>query len=250
MRLFRSELLKIRSTRLWIGLLLGAAALTLLGALATLSVAGTEQGAQAGVTPLRTVSDVRDFVYVANATGLFTVILGAIAVTGEYRSGTMAGTFLASPTRSPVVIAKAVACSVIGIGFGVACALIAVICAEGYFLTKGLPLQFGSSVGVAILVVAATSATSAAIGVGVGAVLRSQLVTVLALLGWGLVVEQVVGGLLHSWQKWLPFAEAQASLAQQEPDLLAPLPGGLLLIGYVALAVVVGIWFTRRRDIT
>ena len=44
------EVAKVRSTRLWIGLLLGAAGLVALGAVATLVVAGSADGAEAGLT--------------------------------------------------------------------------------------------------------------------------------------------------------------------------------------------------------
>lgn len=244
-----AEVLKVRSTRLWIGMTLGAAGLTALGAIATLAVAGTAQGAQAGLSPVRTVGDVRDLVYTANVAAIFAMLLGAIAITGEYRSGTIGGTFLAIPARTPVVLAKAAVSTAVGFTLGLVCGLIPLISAEGYFVVKGLPLRFGMPVAVALLAVAATAATSGAIGAGIGAALRSQLVSILGLLGWGLVVEPLIGGLLPSWKKWLPFSGAQAALAQQEPGLLRPLPGGLLLLGYVALAVALGVALTRRRDV-
>lgn len=250
MKLVRAELLKIRSTRMWMGLLFGAVALTGLGAIATLAVAGTAQGAQAGLVPVRSVQDVADLVYTSSAAGIFAMILGAVASTGEYRSGTIAGTFLATPSRSPVIVGKVVAAAVVGFAFGIVCALIPFVSAEVYLAIKGLPLAFGSSVLLAVLVVGAMGASSGAIGAGIGAAIRSQLVAILGLLGWGLVVEQLIGGLLPDWRKWLPFLGAQASLAQQDPTLLRPVPGGLLLIGYVVLALVIGVFVTRERDIS
>lgn len=248
--LLRAEILKLRSTRMWIGLLVGAVALTGLGAIATLAVAGTPEGAQAGLTPLRTVTDVADLVYTSSAAAIFAMILGAVSITGEYRSGTIAGTFLATPSRTPVIVTKAAAVAVVGFGFGLVCALIPLVSAEVYLGIKGLPLRFGMSVLIAVLVIGAMGASSAAIGAGVGAAIRSQLVAILALLGWALVVEQILGGLLPDYRKWLPFIGAQASLSRQDPTLLAPLPGGLLLIAYVTLAVIVGVLFTRQRDIS
>lgn len=250
LRLVKAELLKLRSTRMWKGLLAGAAALTGLGAIATLAIAGTPEGAQAGLAPVRSVSDVADLVYTSSTAAIFAMILGAIAITGEYRSGTIAGTFLATPSRTPVIVAKAAAAAMIGFGFGVVCALIPVVSAEAYLGIKGLPLRFGMPVLIAVLAIGAMGASSGAIGAGIGAAIRSQLVAILGLLGWALVVEQLIGGLLPETRKWLPFVGAQGSLGQQTPGLLAPLPGGLLLIGYVVLAVLVGVAFTRPRDIS
>jgi ABC-2 type transport system permease protein len=250
LHLLRAEILKLRSTRMWMGLLFGAVALTGLGAIATLAIAGTLEGAQAGLTPVRSVSDISDLVYASSAAALFAMILGAVAITGEYRSGTIAGTFLATPSRTPVIVTKAAAAAAVGFGFGVVCALIPVVSAEVYLGIKGLPLTFGMPVVISVLVIAVTGASSAAIGTGVGAAIRSQLVAILALLGWGLVVEQIIGGLLPDYRKWLPFIGAQASLSRQDPTLLSPLPGGLLLIAYVVVAVIAGVLVTRQRDIS
>jgi hypothetical protein len=250
LRVLRAEILKLRSTRMWVGLLFGAVALTALGAIATLAIAGTPQGAQAGLTPVRSAADVADLVYASSAAGTFALILGAMSITGEYRSGTIAGTFLATPSRTPVIVAKAAALAVVGLGFGLAYALIPVVSAEVYLVVKGLPLEFGTSVLFAMLVIGAMGATSAAIGAGVGAAIRSQLVAILGLLGWTLVVEQLLGGLLPDVRRWLPFVGAQASLTRQDAALLSPLPGGALLVVYVGLAVILGVVFTRQRDIS
>lgn len=250
LHLLRAEFLKLRTTRMWLGLLLGAVALTGLGAIATLAIAGTPEGAAAGLAPLRSTTDVADLVYASSAAALFSMILGAVAITGEYRSGTIAGTFLATSARASVIVTKAVAAAAVGFGFGVVCALIPVVSAEAYLSVKGLPLAFGMPVVISMLVMGVMGASSAAIGTGMGAAIRSQLVAILGLLAWLLLVEQLIGGLLPHWRKWLPFIGAQASLSRQDPTLFAPLAGGLLLTGYVVLAVVVGVAFTRPRDIS
>ncbi len=248
-RLVRAELLKIRTTRLWLGLLIGGALLTALGAIATLSLGGTAQGAQAGITPVRTLADVRDLVYTANTAGIFAVVLGATVITTEYRSGTIAGTFLATPLRWPVITAKVLASAITGFVFGVVCALIPVVSAEVYLVLKGYGTRFGGSVGLAVAVVGLVGGSSGAIGAGVGSALRSQLVAILVVLGWMLVVEPLAGGLVPDLLPWLPFSGAQASLSQQTPGLFAPGTGGLLLAGYIVLAMAAGIAVTRRRDV-
>ena len=48
-----------------------------LGAVATLVAAGTAEGARAGLTPIETLEDVRDFVYTGSVAGCVALVLGA-----------------------------------------------------------------------------------------------------------------------------------------------------------------------------
>ena len=70
-------------------------------------IAGTPDGLEAGLTPIETVEDVRDFVATGSIAGVFALVLGATAMTTEHRHRTLSGTFLATPTRWPVVVSKA-----------------------------------------------------------------------------------------------------------------------------------------------
>jgi hypothetical protein len=53
---------------------------------------------------------------------LFAAPLGAISITGEFRTGTMRPTFLVTPRRTRVVAAKAVASMLAGLGVGLVAA--------------------------------------------------------------------------------------------------------------------------------
>jgi hypothetical protein len=74
-------------------------------------------------------------------------------------------------------------------------------------------------------------------------------VAVLGVLAWSVIVEPLLGGLVSVTQKWLPFTGAQASIAQQTPGLLRPLPGAVLLVAYLAAAIAAGTIVTMRRDV-
>ena len=248
-RLVRVEMLKLRSTRMWLGLLLGAVLLVALGAIATLIISGRPEGVKQGLTPIRTAQDVRDLVYTAGIVGVFTLILGATSMTTEYRSGTIAGTFLATPNRWPVVAAKVIGSAAIGLVFGLIAASIPVMSAVVYFLVKGQHIALGRPVVDAVLVVCVIGAYSAAIGAGVGAAIRSQLVAILSVLAWSLVAEPLVGSLIHPVRKWLPVEGAHGALTQEMPGLLSPSGGGALMVAYVLIALAVGILVTRRRDV-
>jgi ABC-2 type transport system permease protein len=249
--LIAAEVAKVRTTRLWIGLLLGAVALAALGAIATLAIAGTPDGREAGLTPIETVDDVRDFVTTGAIAGVFALVLGATTMTTEHRHRTLSSTFLATPTRWPVVGAK-VACSALaGFVFGVVGALVPFVAAAVEFALDGEAIPFGPPVALAIVAVGAGAAFSAALGATAGAALRSQLIAILAVLGWALVVESLVGAIVPAAVKWFPFTGLTNSLTQagDGPDLFSPPIAGLLMALYLAIATTVGIAVTMRRDV-
>ncbi|MGZ8630428.1 MAG: hypothetical protein ACXWZF_05610 [Actinomycetota bacterium] len=248
-RLIRVEVAKVRTTRLWVGLLFGAVGLVTLGAVATLVVAGSAEGAQAGLTPIETLEGVRDFVYTGSVAGVFALVLGATAMTNEHRHRTLAGTFLATPTRWPVIVAKVIGSATAGFAFGVIGGLIPLVAVAVRFAARGDAVPLGASVALAVGAVGVSSAFSGAIGAAAGAALRSQLIAILGVLGWSLVVEPLIGALLPDTIRWLPFTGVASSLGQQTPDLLSPGVGALLMIVYVGIALAVGLAVTLRRDV-
>jgi ABC-2 type transport system permease protein len=114
--LIRSELRKWSTTRMWFGLTLGGmlavAVITLISAL----TAGSGNGNNGPATPpLSDPAQVRTIYGTAFGIGsLFTLILGVIAICGEFRHQTITPTFLASPRRHRVVEAKVASIVVVG----------------------------------------------------------------------------------------------------------------------------------------
>src|SRR6186713_2997997 len=106
MRLLRSELLKLVTTRLllWLGLMVLA--------LEVLVIAlHVSQDSLASLAEPRTQRDVISIVGVA---ALVALLVGVVASAGEYGHGTISHTFLVAPMRERVVAAKLVACAVAG----------------------------------------------------------------------------------------------------------------------------------------
>jgi hypothetical protein len=105
-------------------------------------------------------------------------------------------------------------------------------------------------VGAGFLVLAAT----AAIGVAVGALVRHQIVAVVGVLVWMTVVQQIVVTELPRVGRWLP-GGATLSVLQQgqatglDGELLPPAVGGLILLGYVVVAILLAVSVTRQRDV-
>ncbi|HEY3834329.1 MAG TPA: hypothetical protein VGO03_18705, partial [Acidimicrobiia bacterium] len=107
----KAELLKIRSTRTTIGLLLGMIALVLLFTLL--------DGLLSHPIGLASSEDQRELFGVTSFAGVFAALAGVLLVTSEYRFGTIRPTILFNPTRSRVLTAKFVAGASAGIAFGI-----------------------------------------------------------------------------------------------------------------------------------
>ena len=107
----KAELLKIRSTRTAIGLILGMIALILLITLLT--------GLLSHPSGLTGKEDQRTLLNISSFAGVFSALAGVLLVTSEYRFGTIRPTILFNPVRSHVLTAKVVAGALAGIAFGV-----------------------------------------------------------------------------------------------------------------------------------
>ena len=119
-RLVRAELLKITTARLGVAMFVLGMVLGLVGTGFSLAFAGREVEGQIVIDAIDTVADTRELVYGAAQIALFALLLGATSTTTEHRYGTIGGTFLLTPVRSRVVVAKVVAAAAVGLLFGLA----------------------------------------------------------------------------------------------------------------------------------
>ena len=96
-----------------------------------------------------------------------------MAITSEFRHGTIRSTFLVTPRRSRVIAAKVVASLLMGIVFGLVA--ISISFGVGYAILTGRGIDFALDTGHVVLLVVGTvfmTALWAAMGVGIGAVVR------------------------------------------------------------------------------
>ena len=141
------------------------------------------------------------------------MVLASMTVTGEYRSGMIRTTFLATPNRTLVLVAKAVVAAL----FSGVCAAVMVIGAVVVARLVAKPLV-GSQLSLTepaiwrmVGAIALYAALAAVLGVGVGALLRVAAGAVAVLLLWPLVVEPMLGNLPSVGTEvgpYLPFANA------------------------------------------
>jgi ABC-2 type transport system permease protein len=184
---------------------------------------------------------------------LFAALLGAMSITGEIRHGTIRPTFLVTPSRGRVVAAKVSVSAVIGAGFGLVAGALAAAIGTAALRARGIEVRLDAG-DYALLIAggAVAAALWAAIGVGIGALLRNQVSALVGICAWLLFVEGLLVGDVADIAEVGRFAPGAAgeAISGQNPDtLLAPGFGLLTLTLYATAVTVVGSLATSRRDV-
>jgi len=261
----RVEWLKVRTTRLWWVLLLvmvGYVALTAVFIAFAFSSVPEDAG------PNAPSIDDRATLLAAYTLGLplgyvFPVMIGVFAITTEYRYQTLTPTFLGEPRRERVLIAKLLVNFVLGLVAGVlalatgALSAAPIIALTGHATHIGDPLIWRSLAQACLAM-----GLWAAIGVGLGALLRNQVAAVVTIIAFSQLVEPIARVGLSAWAttrdlaQFLPGAAADAMAGAsvynigRPGELLAWWQGGLVLAVYAVLFCVLGASLTLRRDVT
>jgi hypothetical protein len=184
---------------------------------------------------------------------LFAALLGAMSVTTEIRHGTIRPTFLVAPRRGRVVAAKVSVSILIGAGFGLVAGSVAAAAGTAALRARGIDVQLDPRDHVLLVVGSAGAAALwAGIGVGLGALVRNQVPTLIGICAWLLFVEGLlvgdVGG-LGDVGRLLPGAAAAAMSGQDPGTLLAPAVGLVVLASYAAVTALAGSLAISRRDV-
>jgi len=243
----RAELFKQRSTRTVFGLL--AAMLVLITFVVLLHGFGLAAEQFDNASAQRTNLFGWGEVFGA----IFAALLGAMSITGEIRHGTIRPTFLVNPRRGQVVIAKAWANMLIGAGFGLAAGGVAAGAGTAALSARAIDIRLDAGdYALVVIGAAAAAALWAAIGVGVGAVVRNQVPALVGIVVWLLFIENLlIGDIANvaSVGRFLPGAAGKAISGQDPNTLLAPGVGLALLALYAAAAAVAGRQAISRRDV-
>lgn len=242
---FRAELLKLRSTRTNLGLCAAMVGLILFVVLL--------HGFSLPVAHISRRSDQLQVVFgwAALFGPLFAALLGALAITGEFRHGTIRPTFLVTPQRGRVVAAKVWASMLMGSVLGLIAAAVATGVGSAALAMRGLAIRLnGGDYALLLVGCAAAAALWAAIGVGLGSVVRSQVPMMVGICAWLLFVEELLlgdAGLVGDVGRFMPGALGKAASGQD--PLLAPGLAVFLLALYAVAAAAAGWVATTRRDV-
>ncbi|TDC93757.1 hypothetical protein E1161_10055 [Saccharopolyspora aridisoli] len=185
---------------------------------------------------------------------MVTLVLAALAITTEYRFGTIRATFQAVPNRTAVLLAKTAVVAVLAL-------IIGEIGAFGSWAISTV-LQPSSDLAITtaeqwreIAGVGPVFAFSAVLAVGVGMLVRQTAGAVTILLLWSLLVESLIALVPEAGQdiqQWMPFVMADHFL-KGGGSMAVDMPlGPWGALAYFA-AVTVGVWLiglvvTHRRD--
>jgi ABC-2 type transport system permease protein len=242
--LLKAELLKLRTTRTFFALIGAALALSLLVLVLTTLLAGDFSK-----------RDVRA-AFSGDFTGLFILLLGAMGMAGEWRHRTITSTVLAAPDRLKLIAAKAISYAVAGmvVSFVVTASLMLV--GSIILSARGQPtLDVGTLVDIMWrnIVVAAYFG---AIGVAIGAIVRSQVAAIIGLILFPFVVETTLFGLVPEVAKYSPINGAPSGIINvsfdggSDDNFLAPGFAALVMFGWLTVLFAAGSLLLKRRDLT
>jgi hypothetical protein len=268
----RTEYRKLVTTRMWWILLLSMAAymafLAGIMAFALTQDPASMTGAVPGGQPATamTPETVARLLYtLATSLGyVFPFIVGAMAMTSEFRHQTITPTLLAEPRRTVFLTAKMLSSVVVGLVFGVVGTAATVGTGAGVLALLGKPTYLGDPVvlrSAALSVLALTVWT--VVGVGFGALVTNQVAVIVIVLAFTQFVEPTLRIVMRliDWaegiSKFLPGAAGEAitgsSLYADSGMSAGLLPSGLglaVLLGYAIVFALIGRFTTLRHDIT
>lgn len=249
--LVRAELLKLRTVKLPLWLLATSLLLVLLGVLATVLTAGMEGVPLSREDPELMARSVAN----ASSGSVIVLILGILVLTQEFRFGTATPSFLVTPKRGRVLVAKLIAIALVGAVFAVVSALLAVAASAVLIPIKDGVVNYDAQVLQVLLGAILVMVLYGPIGIAVGALVKNQIAAVVGALAFTFIIEQLLIALRPEVGRWTPGGASTAvlqlgDLATSRGDLLPVWGGVLVLLAYAAVLSAIAARLTLRRDLT
>jgi ABC-2 type transport system permease protein len=241
--LLRAELLKLRTTRTFIALVGASLALSLLVVVLT----GLLSDEIAG-------DDARDL-FTADFTGLFIMLLGVIGMAGEWRHRTITGTILAAPDRLRLMGAKMLAYAAAGVVLSLIVTVTIMLVGTIILSSRGFDTVAMSDLLDVLWRNLLVAALVGALGVGIGGLVRNQVVAIIGVLILGFVIEPALFGLAPDVARFAPTQGAPAGIQDIQPfgddsdPLLSPALATLVMLGWIALFFMAAGVRLKRRDL-
>jgi ABC-2 type transport system permease protein len=246
-RLLGAELFKLRTTRTFYALL-GIS----LGLIYIITVLASALG-----KPGPTDSPMRDIMGVAGLAGAIALVLGVLTITTEFRHGTITPTLLVAPRRLSLLVAKLIAAVLTGLLLGLLATGFVAIAVSLISHARDIDLRVsGSDTWRMVIGGTLTCGLYGALGFGLGAIIRNQVGAMIGGLVFLFVAEPLLT-IIPTVGDWIGEYGLDGTAGSlrftNDPNadhVLGQVPGGLLLLAYVAVIVVAGIMVTTRRDVT
>lgn len=243
MNAFRAELLKARTTRLLLWYAGGLAAFLVF----VVSVhVGTDDRLD-----LATHSTQRSLMTVSGLAAVVAVLVGSVLVATEFNHGTINQSLLAVPDRLRLLAVKLGAAALAGVLLGVLADVLLLALAEVWYAGRGVGLHLGNGTAAPLLGTIVASALAAAIGQGLGAILRRQTAAIVIVLLWLLIGENIVSLSAHA-ARYAPghvLAGIVSAHSHGTHDALAFWPALVVGLGYAAILWVLGALVVLGSDV-
>jgi len=250
-RLVHAEFVKLRTTQVWFWMLVATIAVAVLITVGQIAPSGG----------IRSESDVPDLFagFAQTPAYVLVFVLGVLGVTTEFRYQTITPTLLQTPSRWAVVTAKMITYAIVGAGYAAVAVVLEGVVGVPWLAARDVDVHFGDGdVQHAIIGTFVVIALFGIIGLGVGALLKSQVVAVAVGVVFLVVIENVllaIPGVKHVWP-YLPNGGVQAVLHTHGSDtangvhLLSTGGGVVVLLLWAFVPAVLGAAITLNRDIT
>ena len=194
---------------------------------------------------------------------MFALLLGLLVVTSEFANQTAAVTFVTVPRRATVIMAKVAAAACCGALFWLVGTVIAAVATPLFLYSQHVSTSLaGWAVARSVLLNLLAFVAWGVFGLGLGAVLRSQIVAVIGAIavyagsfGTELVFTALYNLFHQGWMLGAPVigpavaSEVMTTSGPAFPDAPPGWTGGIILIGYTVALVAGGIALTKRRDV-
>jgi len=247
-RLIQAEFLKLRTTQVWFWLLLAAVAISALTVIGPIASGDVHDG-----------RDVANMFGSAALAYVVIFVLGVLGVTTEFRYQTITPTVLLTPSRWAIVTAKMISYAIVGAVYAAVAVAVQLAVAVPWLKAKDVTVDFGNGhVQHALIGVFAVVALFGIVGLGIGALIRNQIVAVVVGLLFLLVLENILVAIPVVKNAWpyMPGTAAQAILytggdnSANGVTILSTTGAVVVLLLWAFIPAIIGAGFSMNRDIT
>jgi ABC-2 type transport system permease protein len=244
--LLQAELVKLRTTRTFLALTSVAVGTSLL--ITVLVALLTEPTEESVLTD----------VFTSDTSSLFILVLAVVGISGEWRHRTITSSLLAAPDRIRFLAAKTVAFAVAGLVLSLLISLAIAVAGFAILSARDLPTPGLGELAGQFARNALVAAMLGAFGVGIGALVRNQVVAIVGVLAVSFVVEPALVALAPDVGRFGPFGALPTAAQGLDPedvgmpgevDLPAAGVAVLLLLAWIGAAFAAGGALLRHRDL-
>ena len=240
MNLLRSEWIKLFTTRTtWVMLGIG------------LLCEGLFIGLIVALVPYEDLDGVEELVTGTGLLMTLLLVLGVLIVTTEFRHGTASSTFLVSPQRWRVLLAKLGAAALVGLLAGLLYVVVNGGIALPIYADRGGTLPPARDIAEIYAGVVASFVLLGIFGLGIGAIVRNQVGAIVAAIAFFFVISGLPSLLPGSIGDYFPASAVGTLHGHTEGDgTLTQVEGGLVLAAWSLGLWALGTLLVSWRDLS